>query len=76
MRRRGWWTRALRFDRDGLLARKGRVNAALLAELLADPFFAAPPPRSTGREHFGDAFRRRALAAGAGRPTEWRRRWS
>jgi anhydro-N-acetylmuramic acid kinase len=46
----------LHFDRDGELARKGRVNAALLAELLSDPFFASPPPRSTGREHFGDAY--------------------
>jgi anhydro-N-acetylmuramic acid kinase len=34
----------------------GRVNEALLAELLEDPFFALPPPRSTGREHFGDAY--------------------
>jgi anhydro-N-acetylmuramic acid kinase len=46
----------LLFDRDGALARQGRVNPALLADLLADPFFATPPPRSTGRERFGDDF--------------------
>lgn len=46
----------LSFDSDGALARKGRVNQALLVELLADPFFASPPPRSTGRERFGDAY--------------------
>jgi len=48
--------RELPFDRDGALARKGRVNTTLLRELLADPFFGTAPPRSTGREHFGDAF--------------------
>jgi anhydro-N-acetylmuramic acid kinase len=43
-------------DRDGAVAARGRVNEALLAEVLEDPFFALPPPRSTGREHFGDAY--------------------
>ncbi len=43
----------LPFDTDGAVARAGVVQEALLAELLADPFFAAPPPRSTGRERFG-----------------------
>ena len=43
-------------DRDGAVAARGRVNEALLAELLEDPFFALTPPRSTGREHFGDAY--------------------
>jgi anhydro-N-acetylmuramic acid kinase len=28
----------------------------VLRELLADPFFAAPPPKSTGRERFGDGY--------------------
>ncbi len=43
-------------DPDGAVAARGRVNEALLAELLEDPFFALPPPRSTGREHFGDGY--------------------
>ena len=46
------------YDRDGLIAAKGKVEEAVLTELLADPFFAAPPPKSTGRERFGDAYAR------------------
>ncbi len=41
------------FDVDGALARQGHVNRVVLDELLANPFFAAPPPKSTGRERFG-----------------------
>jgi anhydro-N-acetylmuramic acid kinase len=46
------------YDRDGLIAAKGSANEAVLGELLADPFFAAPPPKSTGRERFGDQYAR------------------
>lgn len=42
-----------RHDDGGRKAAQGRVHEGLLQELLADPFFAAPPPRSTGRERFG-----------------------
>src|SRR5690606_31982197 len=41
------------YDRDGKWARRGRVLAPLLDELLADPYFERPPPKSTGREVFG-----------------------
>ena len=51
-------------DRDGALASAGTPDEALLAQLLADPFFAAPPPKSTGREAFGEAFVERFVAAG------------
>jgi anhydro-N-acetylmuramic acid kinase len=44
------------FDRDGRLAARGEVDAALLADLLRHPYFAAPPPKSTGREEFGRPF--------------------
>ncbi len=47
---------ALSCDLDGALAAAGRVNEQVLTELLADAFFHAPPPKSTGREHFGDAY--------------------
>jgi anhydro-N-acetylmuramic acid kinase len=47
------------FDKDGTIAARGRPDEAVLSELLADPFFSAPPPRSTGREHFGEPFARR-----------------
>lgn len=43
-------------DRGGARAARGTADAALVAELLADPFFALPPPRSTGREHFGQRY--------------------
>lgn len=44
-----------RFDRDGKEASKGKVNEALLKELLSDPYFAKSPPKSTGEELFGSA---------------------
>jgi anhydro-N-acetylmuramic acid kinase len=43
---------AERFDVDGAWAAKGRVDDRLLGALLADPYYAAPPPKSTGKEHF------------------------
>jgi anhydro-N-acetylmuramic acid kinase len=43
-------------DEGGALAARGTPGEALLSELLADPFFATPPPRSTGRERFGDRY--------------------
>ncbi|MGC8639583.1 MAG: anhydro-N-acetylmuramic acid kinase, partial [Isosphaeraceae bacterium] len=48
-------------DRDGQIARAGRVNESLLAELLkTDPFLARRSPKSTGFEVYGDAFVARA----------------
>ncbi len=46
------------YDRDGRLAAQGTVHEAVLSELLADEFFAAEPPKSTGRERFGDQYAR------------------
>lgn len=40
------------FDDNGNWARSGQVDAALLAQLLAEPFLARVPPKSTGRELF------------------------
>ena len=45
-----------RRDEGGQLAAQGRPDEGLLAELLADPFFRERPPRSTGRERFGDGY--------------------
>jgi len=49
------WIRACRgeaFDRDGAWAASGRPDEPLLEAMLADAYFAAPPPKSTGRELF------------------------
>ena len=40
------------YDRDGAFARAGTVDQALLARLLDEPWFAVPPPKSTGRDQF------------------------
>jgi len=40
------------YDRDGAFAAQGQVDAGLLDRLLADPWFALPPPKSTGRDQF------------------------
>jgi anhydro-N-acetylmuramic acid kinase len=45
-----------RFDAAGDLAARGRVDEPLLKEMLADEFFAAPAPKTTGRERFGQQF--------------------
>jgi len=40
------------FDAGGAFAASGRLDEMLLARLLAEPWFAQPPPKSTGREQF------------------------
>ena len=40
------------FDAGGAFAASGRVDETLLQALLTDPWFALPPPKSTGREQF------------------------
>ncbi|GAA0710644.1 anhydro-N-acetylmuramic acid kinase [Dokdonella soli] len=49
-----WAARHLGTPRDdnGAWARSGRVDTTLLARWLDDPYFAAVPPKSTGREVF------------------------
>jgi anhydro-N-acetylmuramic acid kinase len=44
--------RGVPFDADGAFAASGQVDDTLLQDLLADPYFVLPPPKSTGREHF------------------------
>lgn len=40
------------YDEDGRWAASGRVLPDLLADLLAEPYFAQTPPKSTGRDLF------------------------
>ena len=51
-----------RFDRDGALASRGRVLHPVVDELLTHPYFAAEPPKSTGRELFSAAYVDRLIA--------------
>ncbi|HRQ78313.1 MAG TPA: anhydro-N-acetylmuramic acid kinase [Gemmatimonadaceae bacterium] len=46
----------LAFDRDGALAARGRAIDAVIEDLLRDPWYAAAPPKSTGRERYTTAF--------------------
>lgn len=39
-------------DIGGSFAAQGSIDGPLLARLLAEPWFAAPPPKSTGRDRF------------------------
>ena len=47
---------ALAYDKGGALAANRRVDRTLLAELASHPTLQTPPPRSLGREQFGDSF--------------------
>ena len=40
------------YDRSGQLASQGQVNKTLLSQMLSEPFFSKPVPKSTGREYF------------------------
>ena len=40
------------FDESGAWAASGRVLHRLLSSMLAEPYFALPPPKSTGRDLF------------------------
>lgn len=44
------------FDRDGELARKGVANSTVLKQMLKHKFFKVKPPKSCGREEFGENF--------------------
>ncbi|MGC6247816.1 anhydro-N-acetylmuramic acid kinase [Bisgaard Taxon 45] len=50
------------YDKDATWAKSGTVNHALLADLLDEPFFALPAPKSTGRELFNLAWLNKKLA--------------
>ena len=53
---------SLRYDVDGRIASRGRVLQAVVDQLLAEPYFRAEPPKSTGRELFDPAYVQRLIA--------------
>jgi anhydro-N-acetylmuramic acid kinase len=50
------------FDRGGAVGRKGRVLQPVVAGVMEEGYFSAPPPKSCGREQFGEAFVARFVA--------------
>jgi len=50
-----------RFDKNGAVAASGHVLKSVLDHLLTAPYFAAPVPKSCGREEFGAAFAQQLL---------------
>ncbi|MFW6162188.1 MAG: anhydro-N-acetylmuramic acid kinase [Planctomycetota bacterium] len=56
----------LSYDRDGTMALAGEVSPPLLRWLLERPYLRREPPKSTGRELFGEPFADRLLARAEG----------
>ncbi len=54
---------SMRYDVDGKLAASGRVLQPVVDALLAAPYFAAEPPKSTGRELFDARYVERVIEA-------------
>ncbi len=52
------------FDRGGRIAASGRVDRALLSDLLSDPYYRRRGPKSAGREQYGAEFVSRLKATG------------
>jgi anhydro-N-acetylmuramic acid kinase len=52
----------LPYDVDGKLALAGTPDTRIVAELLAHPYFSAPPPKSTGRELFNSDYVQKLIA--------------
>jgi anhydro-N-acetylmuramic acid kinase len=53
------------YDKSGQVATRGKVSASLLRKLGEHPFLRRKPPKSTGREEFGERFVSRVLRQGA-----------
>jgi anhydro-N-acetylmuramic acid kinase len=49
------------YDRNGVTAANGWIIRAVVTPLLRDPYFTAKPPKSAGREQFGEAYVTRFL---------------
>jgi len=56
-----WRHRSLPYDKDAQWASQGQICRPLLQQMLADPYFSAPAPKSTGREYFNQAWLTRQL---------------
>jgi anhydro-N-acetylmuramic acid kinase len=54
------------YDADGAWAASGTPQTTLVQKWLQHPFFQQAPPKSTGRELFGEAFLQQCLADASG----------
>jgi anhydro-N-acetylmuramic acid kinase len=54
------------FDKGGQLASQGVANPQVLQKLMEHKFFKQRPPKSCGREQFGEPFLQQALASMSG----------
>jgi anhydro-N-acetylmuramic acid kinase len=52
------------YDAGGRIAAEGYLNRPLLNKLLKDPYYAAAPPKSAGREQYGGGFISKLRATG------------
>jgi anhydro-N-acetylmuramic acid kinase len=50
------------YDQAGNWAKSGKIHNALLKALKADPYFEAPPPKSTGKEYFSLSWLQKKVA--------------
>ena len=57
-----WRQKGQPYDKDAQWARAGNVIRPLLQQMLSDPGFARPAPKSTGREYFNYGWLERQLA--------------
>lgn len=55
----------LRYDEGGRLAAAGQVSPALLAFLMDDPYLRRKPPKTTGREMYGESYVHRLVEKAA-----------
>ncbi|WP_313124677.1 anhydro-N-acetylmuramic acid kinase [Pseudescherichia sp.] len=57
-----WRQKGQPYDKDARWASTGSVIRPLLQQMLSDPWFARPAPKSTGREYFNYGWLERQLA--------------
>ena len=58
------------YDAEGRVASAGKVHAGWVQEILSHSFFKQLPPKSTGRDTFGEAWIEALLASPAGREVQ------
>jgi len=51
-------------DRNGRIARQSQIHEGLLKAMLSDPYFRLRPPKTAGREQFGQDYSSRLIATG------------